>query len=778
MKRFAKVALLLAAMALAVSGAAFAYPLEGLPGDLANAVDVHLVSDDTGTKDFNFLVSQDKTAALESLEFVISPDLAALAGPSLVISNSFGVFSGDIGDAFDSAFSKLLVRTTDKTFSMSFEVASLDGAMNTPVTFGLWSGYERTVTPGTPGADLAADCTIECDYFFHEAQHTDPLTGANFATSKRTLDDVVTWTGTGEHEFFVECCDHLGIVASHDSALQASTLGSLDMVVAHLSPEPFVRVQVVDAWRVLGINLPYNETYHDSDVVSTDYREWRGSEVFNVVPVDVPEGETYNLGVHYTVSGDCAYCGTIHCIDKNGMLPFVSVTNLGTEGVFIGENYEKNGEIDVADWLCNSWCGLCEFNDMMSGDQGSLLPFSLAGASGTETHIKSQSALWDCVCHIYPAFTNSFKVAGNVDIDWKGYKTVDGDKADVYTTIAGRINTSWVGKNFQSSSLCDSCDDDAWLFEPCTCLPIIYRNALGLDSLLFATEAKLDSASVNALEEVDYAGVAGEFVLKDDVSADILLTKVSLTLSGGDLQDAGLVEAEDWWRTDLWNKLTFKINGIALDAANVESVGTEALDADELSFLTIVNGPRTQQLAESDQVDVDLFLFIYDGGDEPAVKYYKASNGNRFLVYFDGEADGKFTYSATIEKGAAPDPGDEFAVDPEEVNLYLDSTTTATLEAVNATGTVTWEIASGDEEFVTVSPDQGTEVTVTALKVTVPSVTITAVDESGVSADSVVWVYATKPVSPDVGGSGGGCSMGFAPAALLLLAPLGFLRRK
>lgn len=776
MKRFVKVALLLAAFSVLACGAAFAaYPLENLPGDLAAPTDVHLVSEDALAAGAigNLLVSQDKTAAHKLLDFVVSHDTDGLK-----VINAFGVFSHDNGayHALSEAFDKLVVRTTAKTFGMNFAVTSLDPAWVAPTTIGLWSGFETVAPKGPMGVELAKNCTLACTNFFHEMQHSDPLK-ADATFSPVTLRDTVTWTGTGEAEYYVECCDHLGLVVSQN-ALVTRTVGSLDMVVAHLSETPFVRVQTVDAYKVAA--TPFG--VYDG-VASKDFRDWRGSKVYNAEPVDVPEGQTYNLGVHYTVSGDCNYCGTTHCVDKNGVLPLISVSNLGTAGVFIGDNYETNKKIDIAPWLCNSWCGLCEFDDMMSGDKGSLgVYFSKAAAARTEADIKSQSALWDCVCHIYPAFTNSFKAAGNVDINWKGYKTVDAAKvSDVVTTIAGRVNTSWNGFSLSSGGLCDTCKNDAWIFEPCDCLPIVYRNALGVDSLLFAKHGELKLNSFDEKKGDDYAGLSAE--LQASVSRDIMLTKLTWTVPGTALEDAGLVNDASWWRSDIWNKLAIKVNGVVLNAANVESVGVDALDADELAFLTIVNGPRTQKLAKTDKIDVSLFLFVVDGcakgGDKPEVKYYKASNGNRFLVYFDGVKDDKFTYSASIAKADAPVPA-EFAVSPATLALNMADKTTGTITATGATGTVAWTTNQGENGIISLDVAADTyAVKVTALKASDSNVVVTATDSgTAKSADCVVSV-TEKPVSPDQPGDGGssGCSVGFAPAALLLLAPLFFLKK-
>lgn len=775
MKRFVKVALLLAAFSVLACGAAFAaYPLENLPGDLAAPTDVHLVSEDALAAGAigNLLVSQDKTAAHKLLDFVVSHDTS----DQLVVKNGFGVFSGDKADGFDSVFDKLLVRTTAGSFNMTFKIASVDAALSDDkAMIGLWTGFERDKTKrGVPGTNyLAKDCTLACTNFFHEMQHSDPLT---VAAAGVKLTDTVTWTGTGEAEYYVDCCDNLGLIASSTVGGVAPyrLAGSLDVVVAHLSETPFVRVQTVDAYKVAA--TPFG--VYDG-VASKDFRDWRGSKVYNAEPVDVPEGQTYNLGVHYTVSGDCNYCGTTHCIDKNGVLPLVSVSNLGTAGVFIGDNYETNKKIDIAPWLCNSWCGLCEYDDMMSGDKGSLgVYFSKAAAARTEADIKGQSALWDCVCHIYPAFTNSFKAAGNVDINWKGYKTIDAAKvSDVVTTIAGRVNTSWNGFSLSSGGLCDTCKNDAWIFEPCDCLPIVYRNALGVDSLLFAKHGELKLNSFDEKKGDDYAGLSAE--LQTSVSRDIMLTKLTWTVPGTALEDAGLVNDASWWRSDVWNKLAIKVNGVALNATNVESVGADALDADELAFLTIVNGPRTQKLAKTDKIDVSLFLFVFDGGDKPEVKYYKASNGNRFLVYFDGVKDDKFTYSASIAKANAPVPA-EFTVSPASLALNMADKTTGTITATGATGTVAWTTNQGENGIISLDVAADTySVKVSALKTSDSNVVVTATDSgTAKSADCVVSV-TEKPVSPDQPGDGGssGCSVGFAPAALLLLAPLFFLKK-
>lgn len=754
MKRFVKVALLLAAMALAVSAVAFAAPLK-LPGELVTDYDVRLISDDMyGTKLADSLVASvdadgNPVAGTDLLDFdvVVSDD-------AFVVANDFGVFSDDATGSFD----KIIVRSTFAN-DVPFEfVVSPDGAVD-PFLFGLRGGAEKTVPfdKRVPSDDIVAtDCTIACETFYFYMQDRE--------VSNDIVDfpGYVRWTGTGDKEYYVECCDYFGLVASTDADVFASA--SRDFVVAHLSETPFLRVRTADGFNV----GPDSKDFRAAD--------W-STKFFNTTgAVDVPEGKTYHMGVVYADAGDCVPCDGWVCDDAN--LPYVAVTNLGTESVWVEPNLTASPGLVIdgtvveenESWLCNTWCGLCEFDDFMSSDHGTLA----VGES-----INDRSTLWDCACHIFPAYSETWKGAGNMDWNFRAYKS---ETSDVVTRVDGRFNTAWTGGSLTTSGICDSCEESGhYIYWPCECAVEIYETTLGTTPLTFAE--KTDVTFEFAADTVAGSYFSRNAVLsvtgwdEEAGTNDVVVAKLEFALDGDNLSDAGLLDLAEgqWWREEFWSKLSVSVNGHALNAANVESVG-DAPDftADELAFLAVVDGPQ-RTLSTTSDVDVDLFVFVMDS-DTDAVKYYKTSTGNRFLVVFDGAKDGKFSYEFAISKADAPVPA-KLAVTPTELKLYLDSTTTGTVKAQNATGTVKWTVDQS-EEFVSISPDQGAEVTVTALKVTPGNVKVIATDDK-TSADCVVTVDAKKPVSPDQpgGGSSGGCSMGFAPAALLLLAPLFFLKK-
>lgn len=779
MKRFVKVALLLAAFSVLACGAAFAaYPLD-LPGDLVSPTDVRLISQDwAGSNEGDTLMAPaDKTKSGLSnpayLEFVVSTD-----GTNLIFSNDYGYFTNAdrlVEPAGSVSFDKTLVRSLfNAAVPMKF-VVSTD--QTDTFDFALRGGAERTVAAEkrlpVQNTVAATDCNIACNNFYFNMPEG-PVS-RDFDAVRRTFPATINWTGAGNTEFYVECCDYFGLVVSAGAGgtTKAATL-SRDFVVAHLSEKPFLRARTADGFNVGPVSKDFRASYWKTDHFNTSARA-----------VDIPEGKTYHMGVVYAVSGDCSPCDVSVC--SNDYLPYVAVTNLGTEAVWVQDNITKSLPGLVIDsnnmitsnmsWVCNLWCGLCEYDDFMSSDHGTLqVGQSLSG----------RSSLYDCACYIYPAFTETWKGAGNMDWNYRAHKA---EGSDVVTRIDGRFNTAWNGGDLSLSGICDSCTSKAvYVYWPCECLEESYEQALGFSDLSFAEKADLtlelfkeDKAegayvSRKAVMALAPAKVVASADVENKKNANIVLTRLDWTVKADDLNDAGLVGLKgldgDWWREQFWNKLAISVNGHALNATDVENVSAKDFTVDELSFLTVLDGPQ-RDLSTSTNVDVRLFVFVMDS-DTDAVKYYKTSTGNRFLVVYDGAKDDKFSYEASISKAAAPDPG-KLTVNPPELKLYLDSEPTKTVKAENATGTVKWTVDQS-EKFVSISPDQGAEVTVTALKVTPGNVKVIATDDK-TSADCVVTVDAKKPVSPDQPGSGGGCSMGFAPAALLLLAPLFFLKK-
>ncbi|MDD4836330.1 MAG: SYNERG-CTERM sorting domain-containing protein [Dethiosulfovibrio sp.] len=769
MRRFTKVASLLAAMSVLACSAAFAVQIPLHPGNLVGKTDSRVlltVSNDVsaqGMKSYDTIVSPDYS--FDGADFrsfgagIIGTNIVLQSGNKNVYLSPDKYASPDTGVSFD----KLLVRTTDKTFSMTFDAKNNSA---TSLLFGLRSGFEKESKRASFNL-LAKDCTLECDYFFHSANHTSPIAPGE----KDTLTDTVTWTGTGNNEFYVECCDHLGFVAATGVDAVASALStSKDMVVAHLSTTPFLRVRVASADQV----LTSASKYVSAKAGQKDFRAsaWKHSNL-QTSAVDVPEGQTFNMGVLYTDYSNCDVCGQPDC--NNGYLPVVAVTNLGDKSVYIGSNYET----EIASWLCNSWCGLCEFDDMMSGDKGSL--YDGAYNKLPET-IKAQSGLSDCVCHIYPAFTNTFKGKGNVDIAYKAHKTED--LSSVATTIAGRVNTSWNRQSFNTSSLCTSCNEEAAVYYPCDCLSTYYARALGVDSIRFAASSDLtvvkytnDITKDTAKTATDYALLDISFKVKDTVSRDIMLTKMSWTVKAADLNAAGLVGGANWWRADIWNKLAIKLNGKKLDTTNVKNMTANDMTASELAFLTIVNGPQ-RDLTTTSEITVDLFVFVMDS-DEDDVKYYKApTTNNRFLVVYDGKKDGIFDLKGYISKGDSVTPEPEvFGVTAgkSELNVAVDAdkATDITAKNVAAGAEVIWSVSSSD--IVSLDKTVGLTVKATGLKAGSAVVTAKVSGDEAQSADVTIIVKNEAPAPS--GDSGGGCNVGFAPALLLLLAPLAFLKK-
>ncbi len=770
MRRFTKVASLLAAMSVLACSAAFAAD-PYYPGALVGTTDVRLLASGdagaTNSQPFSTIVSPDHDAAGTALKsFIVS------ASDDITLSNDHGLFALPEGGYYlGTSFDKLLVRTTADTFTMTFVVSNDNhGTASKDLVLGLRGGYEYNV----PAAEknllgLASNCTLACTNFYHSMNHSDPLSADQTAF---TMTDTVKWIGTGATAYYVECCDHFGLAASTDlSGLSPISSDSRDMVVAHLSTTPFLRVRIASADQVLSDDSKYVEAKSDD---LKDFRApyWRHKDL-QTGAVDVPDGKTFNMGVLYADSSDCLVCGTPTC--DNGYLPVVAVTNLGDKAVDIVANYGSASVLDVASWLCNSWCGLCEFDDMMSGDQGSLGD----GLFTTIATVKAQSALGDCVCHIYPAFTNTFKGKGNVDIAWTG------KSASATTTIAGRVNTSWAKANLSSGGLCASCVEEASFYYPCNCLETYYIDTIGAQ-LRFAHDGDLKVVSYNNNDSTvagDYERVEVVFGLNANKSADILLTKLAWNLESSALSDAGLLNLSSgqWWRGELWNKMAIKLNGITLDSSNVQSVaGADTFSSDELSFLTIVDGPQAPapdfKLGATDTAEVSLFVFVMDS-DDNAVRYYKdAVTGNQFLVVYDGKKDGEFKLEGIIAKKSGDTPvSADFGLSASalELNIGVDADKAKTLSAKNAPAgaVVVWSVVSSD--IATLSATSGDSITVTGVATGSTTVHAAISGDENVSADCTVTVK-NEPVHSS---SSGGCNVGFAPALLLLLAPLAFLKK-
>ncbi len=816
MRRFTKVASLLAAMSVLACSVAFAAPLEFIPGDLDSATETFVLSQDvTGSGPATAMGDQ-----------IVSPDTTGKPGASLLkfdalvsedgfitVSNAFGVLSTDKTVATDNpAFSKVLVRSTTFPLDMTF-VVSLDGVVApNKINFGLRSGFENKGDNANNEDKISTTCKIYCDNF-HYYMSTLSSFDVDASVAARTATANVEWDATGDKEFYVECCDHFGLVASDDSGAglgDTASTGSSDMVIAHLSETPFLRVRVADEFKVRAAAL--------ADNTSRDFRATYWDTMFYNTDgaVDVPEGKTYNMGVAYTISEDCGTCGTTACTFSpltSSPLPYVAVTNLGTKNVYIEKNVSDNpGLVIAADqtltsnssWLCNLWCGLCTYEDMMSGDlapgwgalEGGLIVGEKVGPAG------NHSLLYDCICHLFPAFTNTWKGAGNADFNYRAYQA-DGAygpnpkyNENVVTKITGRMNTAWHGDSASTSGLCASCSQTGlFVYYPCYCLETPYEKALGFKDLVFHSVKENSEflpvkAKTLSLESFNQDKATGDYaavntVLSMDVApagtdaADVILTKLTWDLSAANLSDAGMLNlaSGQWWRSELWNKMDIKINGHVLDASGVTNVSANEMTPAELSFLTVVNGPQRELVATSD-IDVNLYVFVVDS-DKDAIEYYKTASpdNNRFLVVFDGKKDGKFSVSGSVVKKSGDVPvSDDFALTAStlELNIAVEADKAKTLGTKNvpAGSVVVWTVVSDD--IATISATSGDSITVTGVAVGSTTVHAAISGDANVSADCTITV---KSVAPSGDSGGGGCNVGFAPALLLLLAPLAFLKK-
>jgi len=467
MKRFVKVALLLAAFSVLACGAAFAaYPLD-LPGDLVSPTDVRLVSQDwAGSNEGDTLMAPaDKTKSGLSNPAYLEYDVFTSAD-QMIFSNDYGAFVNSDDPKISGgpvSFDKTLVRSLFETAVPMKFVVSTD--QNDTFDFALRGGAERFLAAADRApvrtADPAEDCNIACANFYFNMPEG-PVS-RDFDAVRRTFPATINWTGAGDTEFYVECCDYFGLVASATS-VDAATL-SRDFVVAHLSEKPFLRARTADALYV-GVTL--------ADPTSKDFRApyWKTDHFNTKGAVDVPEGKTYHMGVVYSCFGDCVPCDGPVC--DNLHLPYVAVTNLGTASVNVEANITDSEGLVIdsnnmitsnTSWVCNLWCGLCEYDDFMSSDKGSIGgPYPISA--------KNRSSLYDCACHILPAFTETWKGAGNMD--WN-YRAVG---ATGTTKIDGRFNTAWNCGDLSLSGICDSCTSKAvYVYWPCPCLEDSYEKA-------------------------------------------------------------------------------------------------------------------------------------------------------------------------------------------------------------------------------------------------------------------------------------------------------------
>lgn len=805
MKRFVKVALLLAAMALAVTGVAFAVPFA--PGDLV---------DDVNHYDIRLLASGDQTQVHKTIVAPVSGDEVNADNEVVVDGSEFANFfvtsedpttlaiaAGDdpLWPWQGTSFDFYLVRST---FSSKVPMTVAVSSDYADYYFGLVGGNEIG-TPVRDAAHLAGDCTLECDNFYFTLQ--DGQVGA--AGREFALD--LRWTDSDVYD--VECCDHLAFgVASTDAPteLEAST-DRLGVVVAHLNEEnPFVRVRVSQQQQneVSGdVFGPLNGAPQGALVDGLVLRELSAdNRVEGRTPVDdhyfdrlvdVPYNETLHMGVYYADETSCdLYCADTYCWHPE--LPYVSVTNFGTDALDISDLYLTRGtndEFDVEEWLCNSWCGLCEIDDMMSGDFGSLgwnhEHLDLAIANDDPSHVLSQSALANCICKIYPAFTHTFKAAGNIGIDWVAHqvRTQSSDPWTPLVNIDGRIHVSWqklvVDPVTPGDPICPTCPEDeqnsGFFWTPCPCLLIDYDeteplfvNAKFVDSVDQVVALADPTAADNADADTKIHGVAFD---RSDLAIaaekNYMLVRLSWTVDADALVSAGLVGdlGDKWWRTEFWNKFDVKLN---------DKVLRGIMTAEELAYMAVMDGPQGVLTADDD-VRVDLFVFVTDKEVANDVYYTDhAIHGPMIIAETLGGEFGDFSVKGAVVPATTPDPGDEFAINPAGP-FVVEVDDVVNLDAINLPddAVVSWDVEQASEylSFAEVSgePTQIDVAVNAAFEGNLYVIANAIVDDEVVASDEVEFRMEETPAPS---GSGGGCSMGFAPAALLLLAPLGFLRRK
>ncbi|MCF7936624.1 MAG: SYNERG-CTERM sorting domain-containing protein [Synergistales bacterium] len=759
MKRFTWLALAVAFVMVFAAGAFAAYTEDNEATDLAEVVDVdnYLLSNDVDNK---FLVSGD-----DLTNFNISTDADA----------SMEMWHEDEGH-FGKSWSWVLVRTTQKKLEEHFTYTVSNDAAGTDFIFGLEGGMEYDTAAPQQNGDFANDCTIACDYFYHWMQENRVEKGAS-VDFKETLK----WFGTRENcavdwKYGVECCDHLTfLAASDDTGSVSATSMDVPVVFAKLakdSEEPFVRVR---------------------DFLES---EDKGTNAF----IDVPSGMTYDFGVRYTVSPDCVNCGERNCVHQE--LPYVMVTNLNNKSVKVEDNFAPmvNGETVVKNdsFMCNAWCGLCTSDDMMSGDEGLLT---------VGNNITKQSSLHNCPCTLYPGFSQTFKVAGNMDVNYTLKKDTvnNADSTWETATLRGRLNTSWgmeeVATNVGDSGFCPGCPDvtyEAMLWYPCNCLIEDYKPSLSDDVDFYVSgDVMRVMDAVTSFDPVEagngYSMETFDIVDSADASQNnVIVTVIDGMFSSANLADAGVQNtafdgvadtAETWWHKDFWNKVDLQVT---VGDTTVNLLQDEVLSKDAMDFLSILEGPQ-RELADCN-VEADLFVFVYDGGNA-GVEFKTAENGNRFLVIYDGAADGHYKVKANfVKQGAAP-AAPALSALAASSTVVPGGTTDVTASVQNSDDyegmTMVFEVPLGANGSV--SPDHATIVSKKATTTFTAgsedaAVTLTAFisgDKQAMSDDVTIMVAApTATPTPEPSGGGGGCSLGFAPLALLLLAPLALVLRK
>jgi Synergist-CTERM protein sorting domain-containing protein len=738
------------ALALVIAlfaGAAFAVtpcdnPLvPGGPGDLGK------FSGDP-TKD-GFVISDDLTSGEPGhvhgpLAFVLSGEVYAVNGLQ-ISTKKFAKTAGMTAD-FAAGWSLManqeasrdviLYRTTPETFTFSVNVAT---ALADSWVFCLSPDLTTPLT----NQILNSGCNYTCGSMTFTEDYCQVLTSKDAITAHVKVD--LTSTQKAVTEYGVFCCDGLTFMsASYDTGSKQinSTIGLAsadEFVWARLSETPFVRV--------------------------TDF----DGKIF-----DVADGATLHTGVLYNnTSAVSCDCTMPTCDPYFGSNKYVKAANLGTKTLDITANAVGTASALV----CKQRCGLCDYNDMYP-------------SSATDPWYVPASTDEPCSCHcdIFPGFNASFKPKTNTDWNWK----MANASTTLTTYVDGKFYTNYKGVEIGATGICPSCSQLVF-FKPCAdCEKNHWQEVVTAfsaqwwdDGQLSGTVVRRGTALSTGVGFADVVAAMNDENALSSLAFDVTdkttlvtgktrVSGVSMTyrLLAADVAAAGL-EGDLNNLSGIWNKLSLKVGGVDL-------VGSGVLTADQLAYLTRVWCDKGLYFGKTGkQLEIRLDVFVVDdvAPATGAIKYIDAKDSanvvRKMLLIYDGVKDGKYTLTSYVAKKSAVA---DFAVTPATLALKVASTGNVSAQNAPAGAVVVWTV-SGDA--VTVSPDQGLAVVVTAAKVGSAEVIATVSGDAAKTGKCVVTVTAADTPTPAPSSSSGGCNAGaVAPLALLLLAPVAFLLKK
>ena len=685
------------------------------------------------------VISDDNKRALyvETMEFAKTADMTKLfpKGHPLMVSGD-----GTVNQSADV----LLYRTTPDEFAFKVNVG-VTGAGND-------GAYIFCLSPDKAIPDnglLNTGCKFVCDNIIFTEDYCQVVTSKEpiAATVRVTLNPDGTIVKKSEYGVF--CCDSPAFMAvSYDKLTQK--VASTDVKPA--SPDEFV-------WARLS-ETPFTR------VVDFD------SEVF-----DVADGATLHTGVlyHNTAVASCD-CTMPTCAPYTGgytsATKYFKVTNLGTKTLDITANSVGTSSAAL---VCAQRCGLCVFDDMVPA-----VPTWYTPTSADEP--------CSCHCEIYPGFNSSFQPKTNTDWNWKM-----ANASTVLTTIIdGKFFTNYKGETIGGTGICPSCASLAF-FKPCAeCEELHWQEVVTAFSAQWWADGQLSGTVVRRGTALSTGvGFADVVAAMDDENAlsslvfdvtdkttlatgKVRVTGVSMTyrLLAADVVAAGL-EGDLNDLSGIWNKLSLKVGGVDL-------VGSGVLTADQLAYLSRVWCDKGLYFGKTGkQLEIRLDVFVVDdvAPAAGAVQYIDAKDSanvaRKMLLIYDGVKDGKFNLTSYVAKKSAVA---DFAVTPATLALKVASTGNVSAQNAPAGAVVVWTV-SGDA--VTVSPDQGLAVVVTAAKVGSAEVIATVSGDAAKTGKCVVTVSTENTPTPAPSSSSGGCNAGaVAPLALLLLAPVAFLLKK